>query len=519
VKLAAANATVGGNIDTSRLPSGAVTAAMRRVTRPRGPLGRQVTGGTSQLLDRLNLPASSGPNALQVAGPVPPPRGMVSLDAVSQSIPGSGPGVGGMKPPPPSAGWVPSPSAELSQQSAVKPDSSSPPAPLVNWDTNPDLPSILKTARPSLPAPLVFPSTQADLAAMQQEFQTASAAVNQYLQLAPAPLADLPPLGGSGSSPLASVRTQLQSRIDPNKTIAARIGSRIQLGTGPDPLQPTRTGPQFPSPPMYTVLADLSPEWMLPGIASVPMDCATLLEPNTPFIESYMVGLNEELSRELLWRQFPVNPKSTYFQNFWGSSTSDIPPIQSFDPNGHLGTHLTARTGGGNIVLLIRANLFQRYPNAVVSVVKAQWIDDPQGTGKIRTLTATRSYPTFRGEIGSDVMFFGFAISDPLGVADPAKGRPGWYFVIEEHLTEPRFGLEPSQVLKPQAPPIWNDLSWADLPPGDFPSPALVLPPREGVTWGTSAASMAFILLREPIRVALHALALLGPPNNGTVKP
>lgn len=514
VKLAAANATLGGDIDSSRLPSGAVSAAMRRVTRSRGPLGRQVVGGTTQILDRLNQPTSSGPNALQVAAPVLPPRGMVSLDAVGQSIPGKRPGVGGMQPPPPSAGWMPSPSAELSQKS-----SSNAPAPLVNWDTNPDLPPILKTPRPSLPAPLVFPSTQADLAAMQQEFQTASAAINNYLQLTSAPLADLPPLGGGGASPLASVRTQLQSRIDPNKTITARVGSRVQLGTGPDPLQPTRTGPQFQSTPMYTTLADLSPEWMLPGIASVPMDCATLLEPNTPFIESYMVGLNEELSRELLWRQYPVNAKSTYFQNFWGSSTSDIPPIQSFDPNGHLGSHVTARTGGSNIVLLIRANLFQRYPNAVVSAVKAQWIDAPQGSGKVRTLTATRTYPTFRGEIGSDVTFFGFAISDPLGVPDPTKGRPGWYFVIEEHLTEPRFGLEPSQVLKPQVPPVWNDLSWADLPPENFPNPALVLPQREGVTWGANAASMAFILLREPVRVALHALALLGPPNNGTVKP
>jgi len=513
VKLAAANATLGGNIDSSRLPNGAVTAAMRQVTRPRGPLGRQVAGGTTQLLDRLNQPASAGPNALQVASPVAPPRGMVSLDAVGQAIPGSDPGVGGMKPPPKNSGWLPSPSAP-----AVKLNASDAPAPLVNWGTNPDLPPILQGPRPSLPAPFVFPSTQADLSALVQEFQTASTAINQYMQLAPAPLADLPPLGGGGSSPLASVRTQLLTRIDPNKTIMARVGARVQLGTGPDPLQPTRTGPQFPSPPMYTALADLSPEWILPGISSVPTDCATLLEPNTPFIESYMVGLNEELSRELLWRQYPVNPKSTYFQNFWGASTTDIPLIQSFDPNGHLGSHVTARTGGSNIVLLIRANLFQRYPNAVVSAVKAQWSDDGHG-GKVRTLTATRAYPAFRGEIGSDVTFFGFAISDPLGLPDPTKGRPGWYFVIEEHLTEPRFGLEPSHVLKPQAPPIWNDLSWVDMPSGNFPNPALVLPQREGVTWGANAASMAFILLREPVRVALHALALLGPPNTGTVKP
>jgi hypothetical protein len=265
---------------------------------------------------------------------------------------------------------------------------------------------------------------------------------------------------------------------------------------------------------MYTALADLSSEWMLPGISSIPMDCAMLLEPNAVFIESYMVGLNEELSRELLWRQFPVDSRSTYFQNFWGASTTDIPPISTFDPKGHLGDHVTTRTSTGSIVLLIRANLFLRYPNAVVSAVKAQWSPDPQGTGKIRTLTTTRVYPSFRGKIGTDVTFFGFTISDPFGVADPTANRPGWYFVIEEHLTEPRFGLEPVKPTQPQSPPVWNDLSWTDLPSGTFPDPTLTLPQREGVTWGANAASMSFILLREPARVALHALALLGPQTN-----
>jgi len=258
---------------------------------------------------------------------------------------------------------------------------------------------------------------------------------------------------------------------------------------------------------------------MLPGIASIPMDCATLLEPNAAFIESFMVGLNEELSRELLWRQFPVNSRSTYFQNFWGASTVDIPAIQTFDPNGHLGAHVTNRTSGNSNVLLIRASLFRRYPNAVVSAVQAQWVNDPQGTGKIRILTTTRNYPIFRGNIGSDVTFFGFALSDPFGVPDPAANRPGWYFVIEEHLTEPRFGLEPAPPPHLQTPPVWNDLSWTDIPSGNFPNPATALPAREGVTWGANAASMAFILLREPVRVALHALALLGPPNNKTVQP
>lgn len=523
VTLASATATLGANVNSSLLPSGAVSSAMRSVARPRGPLGRQVTTGTSQIVDRLNTPPGTGATALQVAGPVLPPQGMISFDAVgsgtsSHTGGSSARSIATMQPPPANSAWQPPTAVSAVQQSAVaKPNETNAPPPPFTWDTNPNLPPILKSASPYLPAPIVFPSDQADMTSIQTEFIAAAGAVNTYLQVQPAAQAAPPPLGGTGTAPLASIKTQLLTRIDPNKTIQARVASSVPLGTGTDPLQPARTGPQFPSSPMYAPLADLSPEWMLPGIASIPMDCATLLEPNTPFIESYMVGLNEELSRELLWRQFPVNPKSTYFQNFWGSSTSDIKPIQAFNQLGHLGDEVVARTTGNSIVLLIRANLFRRYPNAVVSAIQAQWSNDPQGTGKIRTLTTNRVYPAFRGEIGSDVTFFGFTIADPLGVADPTAQRPGWYFVIEEHLTEPRFGLEPVKPPQPQTPPVWNDLSWADLPAGTFLNPAQTLPQREGVTWGANSASMAFILLREPVRVALHALALLGPQTNGTV--
>jgi hypothetical protein len=524
VTLAADSVTLRGNIESSRLPTGAVSAAMRKLARPRGPIGRQVAAATPQIVERLNLPANAAKNALQVAGPVVPPRGMVAFDNVSPQTGGiqvAKMTAGALKT---SAGFKLASTVAADESAVPSPGASGAPAPpsppvkarpLVDWTSNVNLPQILQGAKPNLPAPLVFPSTQSELTAMQEQFRSAASAISGYLQVAPAAGPDLPPLGGTGASPLLTTRRQLQSRIDPENTIKARVASRIPLSTGPDPLQPIRTGPEFPQPPMYTALADLSPEWMLPGISTIPPDCATLLAPNRQFIESFMVGLNEELSRELLWRQYPADPQSTYFQNFWGASIPDIPQIRTFDPKLPLGGHVSDHDSGNSIVLLIRASLFQRYPNAVVSAIQAQW------SGNVRTLTDTRQYPAFRGEIGADLTFFGFEIDDPRGSADPAANRPGWYFVIEEHLTEPRFGLEPGEVTSPVSPPNWNDLSWQDVPSATFLDPASAPasgPQRESVTWGASAASMAYVLLRKPVRVALHALALLGPQENGPVQ-
>ncbi len=41
---------------------------------------------------------------------------------------------------------------------------------------------------------------------------------------------------------------------------------------------------------------------------------ATLLRTNNRFIEAYLVGLNHEMGRELLWREYPTDQRGTYFR-------------------------------------------------------------------------------------------------------------------------------------------------------------------------------------------------------------
>ena len=68
---------------------------------------------------------------------------------------------------------------------------------------------------------------------------------------------------------------------------------------------------------MYEPLKNLSSELFLPNINLIEPNSVTLLETNQPFIESYMVGLNHEFARELLWREYPTDQRGSTFRQFW----------------------------------------------------------------------------------------------------------------------------------------------------------------------------------------------------------
>ena len=63
--------------------------------------------------------------------------------------------------------------------------------------------------------------------------------------------------------------------------------------------------------PMYEPLKKLSDELFLPNLNLIPQNTITLLETNQSFIEAYMVGLNHEFARELLWREYPTDQRGS----------------------------------------------------------------------------------------------------------------------------------------------------------------------------------------------------------------
>src|SRR4029079_15238614 len=103
-------------------------------------------------------------------------------------------------------------------------------------------------------------------------------------------------------------------------------------GVAPTGAETIMVDPLFPQ-PMYEPLRDLSQELLLPGLDKVKPDTALGLQTNRRFVEAYMVGLNHEMGRELLWRGFHTDQRGTYFNHFWGQGEPNTAPADISDLN------------------------------------------------------------------------------------------------------------------------------------------------------------------------------------------
>jgi hypothetical protein len=208
-------------------------------------------------------------------------------------------------------------------------------------------------------------------------------------------------------------------------TPAASFAARVRaVFTIPGPartdetaLDPVRLSPVFPQPMVHS-LTDLAQALVLPGLDRVPPNTVVPLETNSSFVEAYMVGLNTEMGRELLWRGYPTDLSATYFDRFWDAASSpgrpsDIDPIATWG-NRALGTGADDE----DFVMLVRSELLRRYPDAVIFATKA---------GEER-------YPIFTGGFAPDVRYVGFDIG--------VNKIKDWSIVIMEHPSAPRFGVE-----------------------------------------------------------------------------
>jgi hypothetical protein len=319
----------------------------------------------------------------------------------------------------------------------------------------------------------------------QTRYRHAMTQLREHLQrFSPAPSPARVPMS------LEAFKAPVLQRVAPALTLPRRAFARVT--SAGERVAPTTqsliTGPTFPA-PMWESLRDLSPELLVPGIGRVEPNTVTLLESNPRMIEAFMAGLNHEFASELLWREFPADLRHTAFRRFWDGGPL-MPPMREW--GGPLGSHFSG--GTGQIVLVVRGELLRRYPDTVVSAVRA--------TGP-NTLGTEQKLPLFRGRIDPDITFLGFDITP-----DDAHH---WFFVLQEQPSAPRFGLDD----RPGSSAIasWDDLAWGHmrtLPGQHVRGPHLIPNTRPAQpAWVFNSAHMAAILRQLPVRVALHAERLL----------
>jgi hypothetical protein len=352
----------------------------------------------------------------------------------------------------------------------------------------------------------------ADVDARTQLVSSVAAAFDRF-----AAVGDAPARPAGPALDLESARSALLAKFDPEVTAAARVHSRLDVRTirgvaVRDDLDPVMGCPQFLD-PMWEAVRELGHGWFLPGLELVPPDTATLVRTNPTFVASHLVGLNHELMRELLWREYPTDQRGTGFKRFWGRTgeqPDDIGPIHLFGERDLVDTLLVG--GKGEAVLLLRSELLRRYPGSIVYLCRAKQVGED-----LQLDDDTIELPSFRGDLPPDVSFVGFPITpeELRGNGDP------WWFVIAQPPSEPRFGLDDPSAETPDVPSTANDLAWSHMSPdpgNDAPAPfATADPPAlhgklvDGMTWGDSAAVQAHLTYQHPVRVAIRAADLLPP--------
>lgn len=455
--------TALGRVAQSRVEPAALSAAMRRLTRPGAPFGR-----------RLRLGPYEGRHLL------------VRLNARERPRPDPRPTGGG-------GAWLP--------------------ADLVAHMDPPGRPqyAVIDEDAPhqDRPGP---PGTDSPEGA---RFRTAVGELQGHLvSLLGAPAQGVAPVLDD-----ADLRRTVEAAIDPELTVTRRIGARLSFADQPvaraDPLKPVMAHPSFPT-PMVDEVVRLSPELLLPGLDKVPAESIIGLQTDSAFVEAFLVGLNHQMGRELLWRGYPTDQRGTYFRRFWDRSRTvpkpaetaldDVAtPMAEWAPGDLLGSHL--RGAGSTVaemtVVLIRGMLLRRYPGAVIYLAEAAW-----DTAGRRAPTNVTLHPTIRGSLDPDVVYLGFDVlpADASGDPDPAEQRPGWFLVFQEQPSELRFGLRDAPGTS--GTPTAGALAWQHFGDADM----LTYAPVKGVDgsgwpdpWGPDSARIAKAVRIMPLRLAIHA--------------
>ncbi len=284
---------------------------------------------------------------------------------------------------------------------------------------------------------------------------------------------------------------QTRTRIDPARSVSARLASMMTLGAQgmgfagtqlSHPLVASRLDLasaetlRFVLPlffdrvmayprlvfPLSRKLEVFAPEVFLPGVGLLPNDFIMAVKTNPRFVEALMLGANHEMGRELLWQGFPTDQRGTPFQHFWQrlDGAKDITPIHQW-----AAAPLGAQPGSTEmLVLLIRGQLLERFPTLSVFAYPIDAQENRPG-GSSPPVSAGQPdpkemdpnrmvLPVMKGHLGKDITYIGFNIA-------PAQ-IDKFFFILQEQMTEPRFGFDDPDA-EGRDSNSWLDVDWSEV--------------------------------------------------------
>jgi hypothetical protein len=307
------------------------------------------------------------------------------------------------------------------------------------------------------------------------------------------------------------VDQNIGDRLRPDIAIAKKVHARMpdaaRTGAPTTNFDLLKVTPDFPE-PMFDAVAQQSLDFVMPGIDKFPVDRCGLFESNRTFVEAFMVGLNYEMAREMLWREYPASLTDTFFRQFWDKSdtpasnppvsTKDIKPISDWAKPSAFG-HATHRTGAvvEPLFFVLRGDLLRKYPNTVVFMQRAKRV----ATGRVPDETVPIKMPIASARLEQDIFFLGFDITQAQAIGGGQDA--GWYVGLQERPGDIHFGLDQETEVSSPKEAHWDN---AGTQPGQCVDLENGKPLFAGLR---HAADVAVLLYQKPFMVLIHATKML----------
>jgi len=196
---------------------------------------------------------------------------------------------------------------------------------------------------------------------------------------------------------------------------------------------PIMAAPVFPDPTSF-YLRELSERYLLPSVDELKMDSISISQTNPVFEEAFLAGMNTEMGRELLWREYPTDERGSYFRKFWDQDTLpadfgkgyfDVKYLHKWDKQ--LGeNHEPGK--GRMLVFVVKSELMVQYPQT--SLFLATVGPDPANPN--HSCPKDILHPEMTGWLSDNTFMAGF-------YPDKLAAKDGVYLMFQEADKSQRF--------------------------------------------------------------------------------